>query len=89
MEMEWMEQNTRGVYQFSEMKSLLLVRLLPRTNLGDQIIFPSDLKLTKKPRAPIVCFVFTLKIQSSHFQRVAEETTSSQDTDCGEESETL
>lgn len=50
---------------------------------------PPDLKLSKKSRAPTDCFVFTLKIHSSAYQHVAEETTNSQDTDCGEESETL
>lgn len=50
---------------------------------------PPDLKLTKKPRVPTVCFVFTLKIHNSASQQVAEETTGSQDTDSGEESETL
>lgn len=44
-----------------------------------------DLKLTKKPRVPIVWFVFTEKIHSSAYQQVVEETTSSQDTDCGKE----
>lgn len=50
---------------------------------------PPDLKLSKKSRAPTVCFVFVIKIHSSAYQHVAEETTNNQDTDCGEVSETL